>query len=63
MEMRYKDFKKIEATYFFMLNVKNGKTKSNQNGDQEKIKQDLGKLETVEARDLNLPQEYMDIFK
>lgn len=61
--MRYKDFKKIEATYFFMLNIKNGKTKVNQNGDQEKTKQDLGKLETVKAKDLNLPQEYMDIFK
>jgi hypothetical protein len=63
MEMRYKDFKKIEATYFFMLNVKNGKTKTNHNSDKEKTMQDLGNLKTVKADDLNLPKEYMDIFK
>ena len=63
MEMRYKDFKKIEATYIFMLNVKNGKTENNQNGDRAKTKQDLSNLEKVDARDLNLPDEYMSIFK
>ena len=63
MEMRYKDFKKIEATYFFMLNVKNGKTSNSQNSDKRKTKQDLSNLEKVDARDLNLPKEYMDIFK
>ena len=63
MEMRYIDFKKIEATYFFMLNVKNGKTESNQSNDKEKVKQELNNLEKVDARDLNLPTEYMDIFK
>ena len=63
MEMRYKDFKKIEATYFFMLNVKNGKTTNTQNNDKAKMKQDLNNLETVSASDLNLPDEYMEIFK
>ena len=59
--MRYKDFKKIEATYFFMLNVKNGKT--NQSGNKDKTKQDLSKLETVNVKDLDLSSEYTDIFK
>ena len=61
--MKYKDFKKIEATYYFIQNMKNGKTKTSENSNQEKTKQDLSNLEKVDASDLNLPQEYMDIFK
>ena len=63
MEMRYCDFKKIEATYFFMLNVKNGNTKTAQSGNNEKTKQDLSQLEKVNASDLDLPPVYMEIFK
>jgi len=63
MEMRYVDFKKIEATYFFMLKVKNGNTISNQNNDKEKVIQELSNLEKVDVSSLNLPSEYMDIFK
>lgn len=61
--MRYCDFKKVEATYYFMQNVKNGNTKSSKEKKNEKVIQDLSGLETVKASDLNLPPEYMEIFK
>jgi len=61
MEMRYCDFKKIEATYFFMLNIKSGKTTKSK-PDKEKTLQSLAKLDTVKASDLNLPPEYLSIF-
>ena len=61
--MRYCDFKKVEATYYLMMRIKNGNSKTDKKRDNEKVKQDLSKLETINASDLNLPPEYMEIFK
>jgi len=58
--MRYKDFKKVEATYYFIQSMKNGKVKSSRSKD--KTKQELQGLETIRADDLNLPKEYLSIF-
>jgi len=63
MEMRYCDFKKIEATYYFMQKIKNGNTKADKKVKKDDLKQKLNNLDTVKASDLNLPEEYMEIFK
>jgi hypothetical protein len=59
MEMTFKDFKRIESTYYFMTNMKNGVTKTaNNNETIEK----LSKLDTVNINDLDLPEVYKEIF-
>jgi len=58
--MRYKDFKKVEATYYFIQSMKHGSAKPSQSKD--KTKQELQGLDTISASDLNLPKEYLSIF-
>lgn len=58
--MRYCDFAKIEATHYFMVNIKNGKPNKTQ--EKDKVKEKLLKLDTVHIDDLNLSKEYYEIF-
>lgn len=60
MDMPYRDFKRIESTHQFMASIKNGTI---QKVDKQKTKEKLSQLNTVKASDLDLPKEYLDIFK
>lgn len=60
--MRYCDFKKIEATYYFIQDIKNGKKSSSQKDDNNKVKEQLSGLKSATPEELNLPPEYLEIF-
>jgi len=60
-EMRYCDFVKLEATHYFLLNIKNGTPKKDTQDEKAKVKEKLMGLETVHIDDLNLPDVYKSI--
>ena len=62
MNMTYRDFKRIEATYIFMMNIKNGNS-TNKEETKDKVKEKLSGLSTISQEDFdNLPDEYKEIF-
>ncbi len=59
--MRYCEFARIEATYFFMLKMKDGKQSDTTQKTEQAEK--LSNLQTATPEDLGLSKEYMEIFK
>jgi len=59
--MRYCDFSKIEATHHYLLKIKNGDNKKAKTDKNDKVKQDLSGLESINIKELRLPKEYTDI--
>jgi hypothetical protein len=59
MTMTYSQFKRIEATYSFLTNMKNSTVKNEDNVD---MKDKLSKLQTISLDELDLPEEYKEIF-
>lgn len=64
VNMPYGRFKQVEATYYFMLKLKNNSAKDDKAGkSRQEIKDKLSNLEVVKANELDLPSEYLEIFK
>lgn len=59
MAMTYTQFKRIEATHSFLNDMRNGNHKAD---DNAKLKDKLSNLKKVNLDDLDLPDEYKEIF-
>lgn len=64
LSMPYNRFKQVEATYYFMLKLKNDSLSSNSSNTKDKksnLKDQANRLSTISKE--NLPKEHLEILK